>query len=254
MTFWSDLGSPIHQTYFIISIMVGIFSFYLSAMLFRKYIERRSRITAILTGYLLLLAIAVILDPIFLTIRNLMDVDYISLQGLYSFGLTAYANILLVIFLREVFYKKEMNWIVYLIIIIEALILPIALWLYYSNQDTIIILGLNLLVSFIIYLNQFIKSITLRIRIKMESPNDKVSYMGTTFIGFSGLMLFSAYVSFLLQEMNSFFGDLYENLGIIANGGSIFIPIGFFLSGIAAIFIYLGFVMPNWLKKRWEIA
>jgi hypothetical protein len=252
ISWWNNLGSSYHQFYFVVSIFVCLFSFYIAFLTLKRYFERHNQIAAILATFIFLLAAALLLDPIFLLYRATTDIDLIALQSVLSFGLTGYANILLIIFLRDVFYNKKTGWYPIPIIIIEALILPVGVWINRSGLDIIPLFGLHLLMSFIIYLTQFVKSVYLQRRLRAEHKEDVVGRNGFKYIGLAGLMLFLTYVSFILQEFVSIVPELYEHYNLVQNGATIFIPIGFLLAGISAFCLYIGFLMPEWIKKRWQ--
>jgi hypothetical protein len=223
-------------------------------MIFKRYLERKSMVTLKLALMMLFLATALILDPIFLGVRAATTIDYISLQGVLSFGLSAIANIFLVLFLVEVFFKGKLGWTAIILMVISATVLPIGIYMYNTGQDTLPLLLVHLLVTFIILLTQAIKGLTLRRRMMLEGDAEKLSINGFLFISLGGIMQFLTYVSFIMQELGAFLGDLYEQYGLVQNGATIFIPIAFFLSGVASFMLYLGFIMPAWFKKRWEQA
>lgn len=253
MSWFTDLGSTYHQIYFLTAFMVGLFCFYMMILVFQRYIQRKTIITMKLGFDLLFLGIALFLDPVFLFMRAAWDIDYVGLQGVLSFGFTGYANIFLILFLVEVFYKNQTTLFAKILILFEALVLPIGVYFYYTNQDTLPLLLIHLLASFIIYLTQFHQGIRLRRKLNTETPQDKVSINGFTFIGVAGLLQFLTFVSFIMQELSMFLGDLYIQWGLMQEGASIFIPIGFFLAGVAAFVLYLGFIMPDWIKRRWQV-
>src|SRR6056297_3430544 len=156
--FWTSLETPIHRAYFVIALAAALLSFLVCALLIKKYLNKKTSLKLKAAGAIFLFGIAVILDPIYLALRAYANYDRVGLQSNISFGIMGYANIVLLVFLREVFYKSEYNWKVYLLIVAEASILPVALALYYAKIDTIYILVVHLLASFVIYLSQYLQS------------------------------------------------------------------------------------------------
>ncbi len=243
------LGTPIHRAYFIMGIIGSLFTFFISFTLLRKYFQKKTTLRLKAGITIFIFGAALIIDPIFLSLRAMEVGDWVGLQSNISFGLLAIGNIGLLMFIREVFYKNEYNWKVYLIIGIEISILPLVLILHYQGIDTIYVLFIHLLASFTIYISQFYQSIQLGRKMRIEAPENVEGLTAIRYIGLSGIFLLLTYVSFIMQELVFLLRDVYEKLNIIQEGATIFIPLGFFLAGLSAYLLYVGLILPKWLRS-----
>ncbi|HMF33889.1 MAG TPA: hypothetical protein VKK79_20865 [Candidatus Lokiarchaeia archaeon] len=236
------------------SIVVGIFSYYVMALMFKRNQEKKSDVVRTLTIVVLFLSSAVIIDPLLFTIFRLYGLqgaswDYATnVQSTFSFGLAGIANAFLVTFLIKVFTEGKYPWYSYIFIILELAILPVGLTLAIIGQDTLPILLVLVVTSLVIYAVQIIAAIRLRRRIKER--NDPIAYQGVLYIGISGIFLIATFVSFVLQEVAKQVPD-FVTIGLMQGESSIFITLGWIFAGITAYYLYVGYIIPEWIKKRW---
>ena len=169
--------SSCHVISFSISLTVGIIAFLLVLFLLGKYRRTPSKIRLVVVIMILLMALAIIIDPITFVISRIVGQTIaqgnyiINLQGGFSFALIALSNILLGYFIHEVFYEKSPRTFVYVIAICEIpliIILPVFAFL---NMDLTLPLTAQLLISLIIYFGEFSAAYHLQKRLSAEHTN-----------------------------------------------------------------------------------
>jgi len=248
--------TPIRQVYLVIVILVSLLALLIGFSMVSRYMKKKTKIMGYLATMVIILAISLLLDPIFFSIYMIKGVDLIDLQTNLSLGITGIANIFLLKFVQDVFSKQKKGVFPVLFILLELLVLPILLINFFIIKIEIIgliALGVHLLLSSYLYIMQWRQSFKLRDRIKSETPEDKVSIQGLKYIGLSGMLLFLTYLSFVLQEVAVAFYDAFSSIGFVdESNSSIFLPLGFLLSGISTYWLYIGYFVPGWIKKRWE--
>jgi len=258
MVTFSEL-TPIRQVYLIIVILVSILALIIGISMTVRYMKKKTKIMGYLASMVSILAISLLLDPIFFGIYMFEDIDLIDLQTYLSLGTTGIANIFLLRFVQEVFSKKKNGVFPLLFILIEIIVLPLLMVNYFLLEDNELIglaaLGIHLLLSSYLYIMQWNLAFKLRARITKETPNDKVSAQGLKYIGLGGMLLFFTYLSFVLQEVAVMEGiyDVFYSIGFVdASESSVFLPLGFLLAGISTYMLYIGYFAPAWIKRRWE--
>jgi predicted MFS family arabinose efflux permease len=100
----------------------------------------------------------------------------------------------------------------------------------------------------VIYILQIFAAIKLRRRLKEK--NDPVAYQGILYIGLSGVFLVATFVSFVLQNVAQVDPDFYSMVLIIGES-SIFITLGWIFAGLTTYCLYIGYIIPEWIRKRW---
>ncbi len=236
---------------FSILLTVGIIAFLLVLFLLGKYRRTPSKIRLVVVIMILLMALAIIIDPITFVISRIVGQTIaqgnyiINLQGGFSFALIALSNILLGYFIHEVFYEKLPRTFVYVIAICEIpliIILPVFAFL---NMDLTLPLTAQLLISLIIYFGEFSAAYHLQKRLSAEHTN-KADVRGIQAIGFSGILLTLTLICFIGQQYSPRLG-VADSLGC-----SLFIPFGWICAGLSTFFISIGYFMPEWLKRRYS--
>ena len=105
----------------------------------------------------------------------------------------------------------------------------------------------------VINLNLSIKS--LKVRKKINKNTDFAAYKGMQYIGISGILLIATLISFVMQEIVGMIPELatfLESINFKIEGCTYFIAIGWILSGFSATCLYVGYLMPGWVKTRWD--
>lgn len=240
---------------FIASVFVGIFSYYLWVSITKRYFVRKTSILRTLAYVIFFLATAIIIDPLLFTIYRLNGIQGDSwiyaenIQNVLSFGFCGIANAFLVSFLVNIFSEGKYPKYSYVLIILELTVLPVGLYLAIIAQDTLPIMLVLVIASVFIYVLQMIATSNLRRR--MKGASDIASYKGILYIGLSGLFLLATFTAFILQEVGMQDPADFVTLGLMQGTSSIFIPIAWVFAGITTYSLYVGYVMPEWVKKRW---
>src|SRR4030042_813081 len=127
--------------------------------------------------------------------------------------------------------------------IVQLVAITGGLLTHYALRDlSIIFLLLEMLCTLLISGLLIQKSFALRARIRQRDPEDIVGQKSVLYIGLSGISLILLIVSFALHEVLSK-SDVKEFITV---------ALGWFFAAAFAIIFYLGYIMPEWLKKRWN--
>ncbi len=242
--------STCHVVSFISSLIVGACTFLLSASIYSRYRKNKTKVRLFILFVVFLLAVAIILDPIVfyysrVVANTIPEGDYIiNIQSALSFSFVSTANIFLAFFVNAVFFGRKTVFVAYLFMGVEILIsilLTATAFLGLENEDIYIVM---FLIAMLLYASQLVLAIRLSRRLSRENQ-PKVNIVAIRSIGWSGMLLLLALFFFLLQE---FAGEL----GVAdALGCSFFIPLAWIAAGLSAFAYYLGYFMPDWLKKRY---
>jgi hypothetical protein len=100
---------------------------------------------------------------------------------------------------------------------------------------------IHVLCSFIIYVVLIRDALNLRKKLVETEPEDIVSHKSLIYIALSGILLFIAVAMFILHEI----------LIILGISEYITVALGWVLGSFAAYSVYLGYVVPDWVKERW---
>ncbi len=225
------------------------------ALMYKRFQSKKSDIVRVLTLAVFSLSTAVAIDPLLFVIFRLSGLqgagwNYATdIQSTLSFGLAGLANAFLVSFLVKVFTESRYPWYSYLLIILELSVLPIGLYLAIFGEDTLPILLLLVVTSIVLYTLQIIAAARLRRRI--IERNDPVAYHGIQYIALSGIFLIATFGAFVLQEIAKLVPE-FAIMGLMQSNSSIFIPLGWIFAGITTYFLYIGYIVPDWMKRRWE--
>jgi hypothetical protein len=169
--------------------------------------------------------------------------SFVGLATDVSFTCTALGNIFLLRFIQLIFFEKEkpkLHWVLYTL---EILVIPV-FWIdtVIDNNDLeTIALGVHALASLIIYISLYLKSVELRKKLKLTSSTTSFESASINFIGIAGLFLATTIIMFILKEVVDW-----------SEGGYWTLMIGWLCAGISAFFLYIGFIVPEWFKKRYS--
>jgi hypothetical protein len=231
---------------FISALCVGLLGYAIVILMIQKNVTRKSRIMTLLICTIASWATAPILDPIFIALGMGMSANnYVAEQNLATslqFGADAIGNIFFIAFITNVFYTKKYKWEMIVLIVLQAGVLPVGFYLTIIGIDAILIYVLHLVCSIIIYITLAHAALKVRRKLVRDGGEDKVSINGMACIALSGILLLAVLISFIIQEVAT----------AVAIYNTPFISLGWILAGMASIFIYFGYVMPSWVRKRWE--
>lgn len=242
----------------IVMVCVSIFDIVLTIQVIRRLLVKKTKILSNLTFMMVFMTLALLLDLVtFLATRPSLTVEIanaiITKQSVISLGLNAIGNIFLIRFTVQIFYKEHYQFWHYIVIVLELIVLPLGIILTFNNIDALIVYAFHMIVSLILSFNLFFQALWLRMRLKTEVPDEVASWHGVTYIGLAGIGLFLALLCFVLQEVARIFRDAFAPIGLIDQyDSSIFAVIAYIFAFSTIYAIYIGFIMPNWIKKIWQ--
>ncbi len=171
--------------------------------------------------------------------------------------MNAIASIFMVWFIVLVFYHEQKNLFFYILVmasVIMAVLIPvfgIASKLIPALVDAyFFLLVTDLAICIGIYFHLAIKAFQARATLPAAS---KVSRVGMLSIGLCCIFLLCTYGSFIMQELPGVipeFKALLMSLNFIQINCTYFITFGWCFAAIALVMLYVGYIMPDWLRRR----
>ncbi|MHA1341601.1 MAG: hypothetical protein ACTSRZ_17085 [Promethearchaeota archaeon] len=233
------------------SIISGILSIIIFFMFQKKKNEKNSPIITKIQYSILFLSFAALIDSIFFTINGINPAwrevfDYVTLGSYLSFCCSAISNVLLFMFVKDIFGDSINNIFYKIIIAIQSAAVPLFIITFFigwaSSDRAFIVLIMHVLVSFIIYINLSWNALKLRRFLQFDAIEDIYRYKGLLYIALAGILMFSALVLFISHEIIIAFSikEYYT------------VTFGWLTGVIASYFVFLGYIMPDWLKQRWK--
>jgi hypothetical protein len=238
---------PLLPVYFIIA----FFSSIITGLMFKKWQERKGKPALLLFITFLIYTIAIIV----LTIGFSEAVITGEKRELYKFSLAfgyfmvMIANCSLIVFAMDIFSIPKKNGSIYLILCVIVAILVVLPQNYYgvpdveAGSDNIRIYSTiaMMIVSILTYSRIYQKAITVS-----TSVQDNTAKVGFRYIGYSqfGMIAF-----FLFQLIDTLIFTIFDTPGY-----SIFVYFAWFSAGIFMFLAYGGLIMPEWLKKRYNLT
>jgi hypothetical protein len=250
---------------FFIPLFAAAFAFIIMGFAAQNYFARRTKVLCCLSLYLLFVSLAVFLDPFFVFLELNTDVIpqppntfYWTFGSVFPFAMIAIANAFLVWFIVLVFFQEHKQPFFYVLVIATAAsagIIPVV-GIAKDGDPTLVdaffaTLVANLAISLVIYTLLAVKSFQTSARIKKSA--DKVSHVGMFIIGLSSIFLLASMGSFVMQELPGIvpeFATALESVGFKQGGCTYFTTIGWVLACASLVLVYLGYIMPDWLRKR----
>lgn len=227
------------------TIISTIVACYVLILLIKRNQEKPSKILRNLIISMGFLGSAALLDFIFFTIaglkNELRETDFLAYGSYLSFTFNAIANIFLLFFALEVFHEKENNKKWYLIYLLEIILGPALFLSFVYRYDILPFFLIHVLSSFIIYVVLTKDALNLRKKLLENEPDDTVSHKSLMYIALSGILLFIAVAMFILHEV----------FIILEISEYVTVALGWVLGSFAAYSVYLGYVVPDWVKERW---
>jgi hypothetical protein len=257
----AELGALIFE------ISVFVITFSVSMILFYRYFKKRNNNLLIFAICILVFSFAAISQSLdILIFDQIPKYSETSLGYNFAFLMSAYANILLALFFLRIYEKENVNLIISIYsvsnivnttILVSTTFQKSAHILYpllhilnttlFENKELsfpeielirmmCLILHLALSMILYIYMTQAAvrssrKDLTLKVR------------RGFQLIASFGLFLLIAFIFFIMDFIS---GALFRWWY------SPWLYIGWTSATIGAIMAYLGYIMPDWLKRRWE--
>ena len=231
---------------------------YVQCLLFlHKYkVIKRTRILCDLTTMSFIIVSALAGLPIFFVISRFLPTQeaadrLINIQTAFSFSGTALGNLFLISFIKSVFFENQLKGWLKVLIVLEIVVIPSAPVVTILDLEPLLVLGPHAIASILLYTIEASRAFNITKHLRITN-GDPVSINGTMFIGFSGLLLDMTIFFFIMQEVAFAARDVFEPLGLIdAVGCSLFIATGLVAAMIAVAMLYLGYYVPDWIKKKW---
>ncbi|MEX2684202.1 MAG: hypothetical protein Q6373_021710 [Candidatus Sigynarchaeota archaeon] len=241
----------------VISVVAVILGYVQCFLFLHKYmVVKRTRILRDLTAMSFAIVSALAGLPIFFVVSRYLPTQdaadrLINIQTAFSFSGTAIGNLFLLSFIKSVFFENKMNMWMKALIFLEIIVIPSAPVVTILDLEPLLVLGPHAIASIVIYTIEAVKAFNITKHLKITN-GDPVSINGTMFIGLSGLFLDATIFLFVMQEITFATRDVFEPLGLIdAVGCSLFVAAGLVAAMIAIAMLYLGYYVPDWIKKRW---
>lgn len=237
---------------FVLPLFLGAFALVIALLVLGKYVNRKTPILKTLFFLILFLAGAVLADPIF----YYLELDF-SMNSTIPFALSAVANVFLVRFIVLVFLKEKRHGWLHALAVAEigvAILTPLVPVLSLFDGDLLPVLLLHVVASAIIYLTLVNRAIAVR---ESVARTERVSRVGMSFMAYTGVLLVFTFVVFVMQELPSLvpeFNAALQAIGFAEGGCTYFVVIGWFLASLAAATLYIGYVMPGWVRRLLERA
>ncbi len=171
------------------------------------------------------------------------DIEYLSL---------AIGNVFLLTFVEKVYYEKNAtkSIIIFhkLLAILSIVAGMISIIFFFLNLDTTILLLILVFCSILIYTQLSLNSFHLRKKLLMDSPSSKVEIHSLNYMGISGIVLALAIAAFVIHQVINLI------VAPAPNKEWIDVSAGWLLAALAGVLIYLGYIIPDWIRKMWEVA
>lgn len=259
----AELGALLYE------IFVFAVTFSISLILFYRYHKKRNTNLLIFAFCILLFSLAAICQSLDILIFDQIPSFSETAVGYnFAFSMSAYGNILLALFFLRIYEREHTNLIISIyailniantIILLSTIFLKASHIFYPFVQilNTTILLDtryelafpeldalrmFSLVVHLVLAMALYAYMISAAIRSSKKDVSLKVR-RGFQLIASFGLFLMLAFSFFLMDFLwGQLFGWWY----------SPWLYIGWTSAAVGAIVAYLGYVMPDWLKKRWE--
>jgi len=236
-----ELGSVISEiSVFVILLIVGI-------ILIQRYRQRKMTNILLLAICLLIFSVAPLMQA--LDIFIFADFFYpkdIALGYHLAFSMSAYANIVLLLFYLRVYVEEstKVNLIVaaYAVINIINTILLINYSVQLAINNIQLDRTLNMILLLVLAMVLYIYMVVQSYRSAKKDVSLKVRRGFQLIMGF-GLCLILTFVFFLMD---------FAWIILFASPYSFWVYIAWGCGGTGSVLAYLGYIMPDWLKKRWE--
>jgi hypothetical protein len=231
-----ELSVAIYEiTIFIILVFVG-------SILLYRYRKKRNLNILILALCIFVFSVAPLIHTI--------DIVYLSETPLWidaglgynlAFALSAYGNILLALFFLRIYQKEKVNLLIaiYAVLnVINTILLintSIQIAFFANEVSALPYMVSHLALALVLYIYMIISAFR-----SSQKEIPLKSRRGFQLIGSFGLCLLLAFVFFVMDFLA---GRDY----------SFWVYLGWTMAAVGAIVAYLGYIMPDWLKKRWEI-
>jgi hypothetical protein len=233
---------------YLASILSTIIAFTVFGLLIKKNLIKHSKIIILLAMSIILLGFAACIDAIFFTINGIYHniqvgiFDIVTIGSYLSFYCNALSNCFLLKFTKEVFHEKQNKPSWFILYVLEILIGPGLFLSTLQGIEDIYVTLIHVGCSLIIYTLLSYNAFYLSKKVKLDDSNDRVAYLSLNYIGMSGILLFCALCMFVIHEI----------MLMIPITEFITVTLGWSLGAIAGMVIYVGYIVPEWIKKRWN--
>ncbi len=233
------------------SIISSIIGFYVLGKLLKRYKTRKTKVLRYVVGMMACLAFAAFVDFFAFTIdrTNVLDpnlndrLNPIGLGSAISFSLNAVANIYILLFDKNVFRSKKKTQWMNVVIIAELVVVFGLITSTYTSLEIVYFTLIHVLCSLIIFVVLALDSHLLKQRLVKDKGGHTAESRALQMISYSGIVFIVAISSFVLHEV-FLMTDLLQEYWTVA--------LGWILASLGGFLLYLGYVIPDWIRKRWE--
>ena len=220
---------------------------------------RQSTLIFYLEAAIFCYSLSAFIDWIFYTIWGLTRIqlnttDYYSLITLGSdieYLSLAIGNVFLLAFVEKVYYEKNATKFIVifhkLLAILSIVAGMMSVIFFFLNLDTVLLLLILVFCSILIYTRLTLNSFHLRKKLIIDNPSSKVEIHSLNYMGISGIVLALAIAAFVVHEV------INVIVAPAPNNEWIDVSAGWLLAALAGVLIYLGYIIPDWIRKMWEV-
>ena len=248
-TQWIQLAGSLLSAFF----ALVIFGFLANRRRKKKGEDTKS-LTSI-TIVALFLGIAALIDGVFLFVNEYFGVEYVIIPsfefvnfGSYlSFCLNATSNFFLLSFAKEVFGEQIKKGLYVTLSVVQLAVVPALLIVFFTGDllsaIEIVPFAAHILCSIVIYILFTVNAFKIQKIMPLESDQDYIIRRALGNLGMTGIFMLLAVLSFVTHEV-----FLMTSLEVLKNE-AVTIAFGWIFGGIAAFFMYSGYVSPELMKR-----
>lgn len=231
---------------------------FIFVMMFRRYLERRRNATLFLSLAIFVIGISILISSIGRLVALLEGIDPLVYHGFQytpfvwialALALNVVGDIFFLLFANQLFYNGSKKITIF-VVIMGAIVTGVVLILVptpsmVGDEPTVAYQELFQLIWLIQALFTFATGGLITYRTFKDARTDRplVEKRGLLLIGALGISLALTNIMFIIDEqLTPYFGGDF----------SAFYYIGWIIAHIGIVLAYLGFILPNWLRKRWE--
>ncbi|MBN2155060.1 MAG: hypothetical protein JW776_03360 [Candidatus Lokiarchaeota archaeon] len=233
-----------------------IFGFLVNRRRKKRGIETKSLVYIEIVAFCL--GLAALIDGVFLLTHEVYGIEFILIPsyefvnfGSYlSFSLNAISNFFLLTFAKEIFGELVKKGLYLVLSIVQIAVVPALLIVFFSgdllSDFELIPFIAHILCSIVIYILFSVNAFKIRKVMPLDSDQDYIIRKALGDLGMTGIFMLLAVLSFVAHEI-----FLMTSLELLKKE-AVTIAFGWIFGGIAAFFMYSGYVSPELMKKRIE--
>lgn len=246
---------------FLYELSGGIFLIFINILTFRRYLERKRTATLYLSLAIFSMMIAVLISSIgrlvaFLGnpfLQHYYGIQYVPFVWIpLALAVNIVGDMLFLLFSSAVFYNNNEKFNL-ISIISGAAILVLAIFLVPSPALNPVDHQPGVLYTILFYIFWSLCGVySMGTGLLITYSALKMSRKDRPLLEKRGLQIISLFGIFLSLFNIMWVIEAFGRYPLIGGNFSPFFFIGWIFAHTGVFFIYLGFVLPNWLRKRWE--